>query len=107
MLFKKIARLAGAGVLAGAALIPNAYAEKFTLHGASQFDETHAFTRLMRKFEALTKLYYTGPHEIEFVMHLNSELGSRVLSITHGRLRRVLDFNTLTISDSVDPAGTR
>ena len=29
----------------------------------------------MRKFEQLTKLNYSGPHEIEFVMHLNSELG--------------------------------
>jgi TRAP-type C4-dicarboxylate transport system substrate-binding protein len=48
---------------------------KIILHGASQFDEKHAFTRLMRKFEQLTKLNYSGPHEIEFVMHLNSELG--------------------------------
>jgi TRAP-type C4-dicarboxylate transport system substrate-binding protein len=72
---KKLARLAGAGLLAGAVMIPTAQADKITLHGASQFDETHAFTRLMRKFETLTKLYYTGPHEIEFVMHLNSELG--------------------------------
>ncbi|MHA1547784.1 MAG: TRAP transporter substrate-binding protein [Alphaproteobacteria bacterium] len=52
-----------------------AQAETITLHGASQFDEKHAFTRLMRKFEQLTKLYYSGSDEIEFVMHLNSELG--------------------------------
>lgn len=52
-----------------------AQADTITLHGASQFDENHAFTRLMRKFEQLTKLYYGGEHEIEFVMHLNSELG--------------------------------
>ncbi len=50
-------------------------AADFTFHGASQFDETHAFTRLMRKFEELVKLYYTGDKSIEFVMHLNSELG--------------------------------
>lgn len=50
-------------------------ADTITLHGASQFDEKHAFTRLMRKFEQLTRLYYSGEHEIEFVMHLNSELG--------------------------------
>ena len=56
-------------------LVSAAHAEKFTFHGASQFDEKHAFTRLMRKFEQLTKLNYSGPHEIEFVMHLNSELG--------------------------------
>ncbi len=35
--------------------------------------------------------------------YLNAEKGSRRLTITHGRLRRVLDFNTLTISDSVMP----
>ena len=52
-----------------------AQADKITLHGASQFDEKHAFTRLMRKFEQLTKQYYSGEHELEFVMHLNSELG--------------------------------
>ncbi len=52
-----------------------AQADKITLHGASQFDERHAFTRLLRKFEQLTKQYYSGEHELEFVMHLNSELG--------------------------------
>ena len=35
--------------------------------------------------------------------HLNSELGSRVLTITHGDLGRVLDFNTLSITDIVIP----
>ena len=50
-------------------------AADFTFHGASQFDEEHAFTRLMRKFEELVQLYYTGDKTIEFVMHLNSELG--------------------------------
>ena len=33
--------------------------------------------------------------------YLNADVGSRMLTITHGRLRRILDFNTLTISDSV------
>ncbi len=33
--------------------------------------------------------------------HLNSDLGSRVLTITHGRQGRVLDFNTLSITDMV------
>ena len=73
--FKNATRVATAGALAAALFIPAAQAETITLHGASQFNESHAFTRLMRKFESLTKLYYTGPHKIEFVMHLNSELG--------------------------------
>jgi hypothetical protein len=33
--------------------------------------------------------------------HLNSELGSRILTITHGPLGRVLDFNTLSSTDIV------
>jgi hypothetical protein len=33
--------------------------------------------------------------------YLNAEIGGRKLTITHGRLERVLDFNTLTISDRV------
>jgi len=33
--------------------------------------------------------------------YLNAERGSRKLTITHGRLERVLDFNTLTIADRV------
>jgi len=35
--------------------------------------------------------------------YLNAEKGSRKLTLTHGRLQRVLDFNTLTITDSVTP----
>ncbi len=67
--------IAVAMVFTGFAMVSAAQAETIKLHGASQFDERHAFTRLMRKFEQLTKLYYNGEHEIEFVMHLNSELG--------------------------------
>jgi TRAP-type C4-dicarboxylate transport system substrate-binding protein len=52
-----------------------AAAETFTLVGASQFDEDHAFTRTMRKFEELVQQYYEGPDEVEFELHLNSELG--------------------------------
>jgi len=35
--------------------------------------------------------------------YLNAEVGSRRLELTHGRLSRVLDFNTLTITDAVRP----
>jgi hypothetical protein len=35
--------------------------------------------------------------------YLNAEKGSRRLTITHGKLKRVLDFNTLTSADSVLP----
>lgn len=36
--------------------------------------------------------------------HLNAEVGGRKLTITHGSLERVLDFNTLTITDRVKAA---
>ena len=75
LLSTKLLRATIATAFAGFAMASTAQAETITLHGASQFDEKHAFTRLMRKFEELTKLYYNGEHEIEFVMHLNSELG--------------------------------
>jgi TRAP-type C4-dicarboxylate transport system substrate-binding protein len=52
-----------------------AQAETITLNGASQFDEEHAFTKTMRKFEELVQQYYEGPEELEFILHLNSELG--------------------------------
>ncbi len=39
--------------------------------------------------------------------HLNAEVGGRRLTITHGRLERVLDFNTLTITDRVLPPAGR
>jgi len=35
--------------------------------------------------------------------YLNAEVGSRKLTLTHGRLQRVLDFTNLTISDTVRP----
>jgi len=44
-----------------------------TLHGASQFNDDHAFTKAMVKFEELDKKYYVKP--INFVLHKNSELG--------------------------------
>ena len=39
---------------------------------------------------------FSGPY-------LNAEVGSGMLTMTHGKLKRVLDFNTLTITDAVGP----
>ncbi|MEZ5666567.1 MAG: TRAP transporter substrate-binding protein [Alphaproteobacteria bacterium] len=52
-----------------------ASAETYTLIGAVQFDDNHAFTKLMVKFEELVHEYYTGPDEVVFELHKNSELG--------------------------------
>jgi TRAP-type transport system periplasmic protein len=56
-----------------AALAVPAQAQTLTLHGASQFNDDHAFTKAMVKFEELVKKYYGKP--VNFVMHKNSELG--------------------------------
>ena len=65
------AGLAAAVVSAGLAL--PAAAQTITLHGASQFNDDHAFTKALTKFEELVKKYYGKP--VNFVLHKNSELG--------------------------------
>ena len=72
---RKLFRAVVVALIASCMMLSASHAADFTFHGASQFDEEHAFTRLMRKFEELVQLYYTGDKTIEFVMHLNSELG--------------------------------
>jgi TRAP-type transport system periplasmic protein len=44
-----------------------------TLNGASQFNDDHAFTKSMVRFEELVKQYYGKP--VNFVLHKNSALG--------------------------------
>ncbi len=44
-----------------------------TWHGASQFNDDHAFTKALVKFEELVKKYSGKP--VNFVLHKNSELG--------------------------------
>jgi TRAP-type C4-dicarboxylate transport system substrate-binding protein len=62
-------------VAAGAAAValPAAAQQPITLHGAVQFNDGHAFTRALEKFQELTTTYYGKP--INFVLHKNSELG--------------------------------
>jgi tripartite ATP-independent transporter DctP family solute receptor len=64
-------RFVFAAVVAAFAL--PASAQTLTLHGASQFNDDHAFTKSMAKFEELVKKYYGKP--VNFVLHKNSELG--------------------------------
>jgi tripartite ATP-independent transporter DctP family solute receptor len=65
-------------ILAGAAAVlavaaPATAQQAIELHGASQFNDDHAFTKAMVKFEQLVKQYYGKP--VNFVLHKNSELG--------------------------------
>jgi TRAP-type transport system periplasmic protein len=48
-------------------------AQTITLNGASQFNDEHAFTKAMVRFEELVKQYYGKP--INFILHKNSSLG--------------------------------
>ncbi len=61
-----------AGIISFLFVFPVA-AQTITLHGASQFNDDHAFTKAMVKFEELLKKYYGKP--VNFVLHKNSELG--------------------------------
>ena len=64
------------GVAAFAAVLGmavTASAQTITLNGASQFNDDHAFTKAMVKFEELVKKYYGKP--VNFVLHKNSQLG--------------------------------
>jgi tripartite ATP-independent transporter DctP family solute receptor len=63
----------GVVALAAAASFGAAAQAPITLHGASQFNDDHAFTKALAKFEELVKKYYGKP--INFVLHKNSELG--------------------------------
>ncbi len=68
------ALLRSLAVLGVAALAGGAYAQApITLHGAVQFNDDHAFTRALVKFQELTQQYYGKP--INWVLHKNSELG--------------------------------
>src|SRR5690242_17600092 len=65
--------LASLAVAVVALAIPAAAQQPITLHGASQFNDDHAFTKALVRFEELVKKYYGKP--INFVLHKNSELG--------------------------------
>jgi tripartite ATP-independent transporter DctP family solute receptor len=75
---KRRAVLAGLGATTvalgtGFPAIRKAHAQAITLNGAVQFNDDHAFTKALVKFEELTKKYYGKP--IEFNLHKNSALG--------------------------------
>jgi tripartite ATP-independent transporter DctP family solute receptor len=62
-----------AGAVAAALAGPAAAQQTITLNGAVQFNDDHAFTKALVRFEELTKKYYGKP--INFVLHKNSSLG--------------------------------
>ncbi len=80
------------GLAAGLALaIGSASAQQaITLHGASQFNDDHAFNKSMLKFEELVKKYYGKP--INFVLHRNSELGLEKQYFEYMAQGRAVDY---------------
>lgn len=67
------AAAAVSAALVSAGLVLPVQAQTITLHGASQFNDDHAFTKALVRFEELVKKYYGKP--VTFQLHRNSELG--------------------------------
>ncbi len=61
-----------------------------TLHGASQFNDDHAFTKSLVKFGELVNKYYGKP--VNFVMHKNSELGLEKDYFAYMNQGKAVDF---------------
>ena len=81
----------GAGLVVAPALIRRGHAQAaVTLNGASQFNDDHAFTKAMIRFEELVKQYYGKP--IDFVLHKNSSLGLEKQYFEYMAQGRAVDF---------------
>src|SRR5689334_24488812 len=67
--------LAGLGATAGVLAMPSILKAQapITLNGAVQFNDDHAFTKALVRFEELVKKYYGKP--VNFTLHKNSSLG--------------------------------
>ncbi|WP_230530209.1 TRAP transporter substrate-binding protein [Microvirga roseola] len=86
-------RILTAGFLgAGLALsISGAYGQQaIELHGASQFNDDHAFTKSLAKFGELLKACYGKP--LNIVLHKNSELGLEKQYFEYMSQGRAVDF---------------
>ena len=70
--FTKTAQLVSGAAVAATLFTATAQAET-VLRGASMFDEEHAFTKTLRKFEELVDEKYDG--DVTFDLRLNGELG--------------------------------
>jgi TRAP-type C4-dicarboxylate transport system substrate-binding protein len=80
------------GALAAPAIlsIPVRAQGAITLNGASQFNDDHAFTRCLAKFEQLVKQHYGKP--INFVLHKNSSLGLEKQYFEYMAQGRAVDY---------------
>ena len=85
--------LAGATLMLAAlqpASVRPASAQEITLHGASQFNDEHTFTRTLARFGELVNKYYGKP--VNFVLHKNSELGLEKDYFAYMNQGKAVDF---------------
>jgi TRAP-type C4-dicarboxylate transport system substrate-binding protein len=92
MMKRRFCGMAAGAALAGLLVFPGlgAAQEPITLHGASQFNDDHAFTKTMVKFGELVQKYYGKP--INFVLHKNSELGLEKQYFEYMAQGKAVDF---------------
>jgi tripartite ATP-independent transporter DctP family solute receptor len=92
MLKRTFCRITLAAAVAGMAALPGIAGaqEPITLHGASQFNDDHAFTKTMVRFGELVKKYYGKP--VNFVLHKNSELGLEKQYFEYMAQGKAVDF---------------
>lgn len=69
------------------------------MRGASQFDETHAFTKTMREFERLAAEYSGGALRFDF--RLNGELGMEADYVTFLNQGVAVDHTIVSSSNMV------
>lgn len=87
--------LAGAAVVLGApAIVGRAAAQTIALNGAVQFNDEHAFTKSLVKFEELVRQYYGKP--IQFTLHKNSSLGLEKQYFEYMAQGRAVDYGIVS-----------
>src|SRR5688500_19093980 len=81
-----------AGIAAGTLAAPAVLRAQaaITLNGAVQFNDEHAFTRCLLRFEELVKQYYGKP--VNFVLHKNSSLGLEKQYFEYMAQGRAVDY---------------
>ena len=94
--FTKTAQLVSGAAVAATLFTATAQAET-VLRGASMFDEEHAFTKTLRKFEELVGEKYDG--NVTFDLRLNGELGVESDYVTFLNQGVAIDYTILAPSN--------
>ena len=94
--FTKTAQLVS-GAAVAATLFPATAQAEPVLRGASMFDEEHAFTKTLRKFEELVDEKYDG--DVTFDLRLNGELGVESDYVTFLNQGVAIDYTILAPSN--------